>query len=120
MLGEAIVSSFLGPMALRISFTNMVKFFVSSGDEDMPAAELVGYSQSRSMPSRSNSATTLAQSAAKAFLFSSVAAISLKRPLPQPPIERQTLSQGASFFRAVMLCNLDSLLILTPLKVSLT
>ena len=49
---DAIVRSLSLPSTLRNSFTSRVKFLVSSGDDEMPALLLVGYSQSRSKPSR--------------------------------------------------------------------
>ena len=53
LAADAIVSSLSSPSATRRSLSRSVKFFVSSGEEEIPAIELVGYSQSRSIPSRS-------------------------------------------------------------------
>src|SRR5690606_27599061 len=95
----ARVNNFFGPIALRISCIKRVKFLVSSGEEDMPASSLVGYSQSISIPSRSYSFTIFWQSLAKPNLLFLSAAISLNRPEVQPPIDNKILDPDDSFLR---------------------
>ena len=94
-----------------------VKFSVSSFEDEIPAAELVGYSQSMSMPSRPNSRTTAAQLSAKRFRRSAVEAISLNRPLPHPPMDRHTL---ASPFAATICRSRSGWSMRTASKDSLT
>ena len=84
---------------LLISCIRSVKFSVSSGDEDIFLRHRAG----GIFPIDVNAIQSATpsphgqQSAAKARRYSSLAAISLKRPLPQPPMESSTFSSGFCF-----------------------
>ena len=99
----AAVSSFFLPSALRRSRMRRVKFFVSSGELEMPASLLVGYSQSMSMPSSPYSSTMRLQSFANAVRVLAVAAISEKLPLVHPPTDSMIFSFGFCFLSATTL-----------------
>ena len=97
-----------------------VKFSVSSGDDEMPADDCVGYSQSMSIPSRPKSRTARTQSATNDERFFSEAAISLNRPLPQPPMLSMTFSEGFWRFRPTIMRKRSGLSMRSPSNVSLT
>ena len=115
-----MVRRYFLPNALRRSRIRSVKLAVSPVDADIPAAELVGYSQSMSMPSSPNASTRKRQWAAKHHRQPLSAAISLKPPLPHPPTDSSTLSDGLTFFNATMLRKRSSLSMRTPSRVSFT
>ena len=90
----AMVSSVFLPSTCRRSRMRSVKLSMSSGDAEMPASLLEGYSQSMSMPSRPYSSTAFLQSRAKPMRQRASAAISLKLPAVHPPMERIIFSFG--------------------------
>ena len=116
----AQVSSFFLPSTLRRSRIKRVKFFVSSGDELMPASELVGYSQSMSIPSSPYSLTMRPQSFAKLMRQRASAAISEKLPLVHPPTESTIFSLGFCCLRATTWRRNGSFCTSQPSKVLLT
>ena len=113
---EAMVSSLSLPSTARRSFTRRVKFCLSAGEDDMPALLLVGYSQSRSIPSRLNFLTAFRQFWQNFLRWASSAAISLKLPAPQPPMESTTFRLGWLDLSATIFFRRDSPLILRVSK----
>ena len=108
---EAIVIRRSSPSTSRRSLRRSVKFFVSLGDDEIPPEELVGYSQSRSIPANPYCSTAARQFLQKFFLWVSSAAISLKLPAPQPPIESIILRSGFLSLRATIFLSLLGVLI---------